>query len=80
MDILGVKTAYRLFGAATGVPLLCCQHFRGTMDHWDPLLINALAKGRPILLWDNHGAGKSAGEVPLTFAGCTYLLDIILPP
>ncbi|KAF2432942.1 alpha/beta-hydrolase [Tothia fuscella] len=68
-DVLGVKTAYRLFGASTGVPLLFCQHFRGTMDHWDPLLINTLAKARPILLWDNHGVGKSSGDVPLTFAG-----------
>jgi hypothetical protein len=40
VDVKGVKVAYRLFGAASGIPLLFNQHFRGTMDHWDPLLIN----------------------------------------
>lgn len=69
VDVMGVKVAYRLFGATTGVPLLFNQHFRGTMDHWDPLLINMLAMGRPILLYDNFGVGKSGGVVPETFAG-----------
>jgi pimeloyl-ACP methyl ester carboxylesterase len=68
VDIQGVKVAYRLFGQDTGVPLLFNQHFRGTMDHWDPLLINNLAKGRQVLLYDNYGVGKSGGEVPETCA------------
>jgi pimeloyl-ACP methyl ester carboxylesterase len=68
VNVKGVKVAYRLFGATTGVPLLFNQHFRGTMDHWDPLLINSLAKGRPILLYDNYGVGKSDGDVPGSFA------------
>ncbi|KAE8443126.1 hypothetical protein EG329_002370 [Mollisiaceae sp. DMI_Dod_QoI] len=69
VDVNGVKVAYRLFGASTGIPLLFNQHFRGTMDHWDPLLINTLAKTRPILLYDNYGVGKSSGDVPDTFKG-----------
>lgn len=64
IDVKGIKVAYRLFGAKTGVPLLFNQHFRGTMDHWDPLLINSLAKSRSILLYDNYGVGKSGGDVP----------------
>lgn len=68
IDVGGIKVAYRLFGKATGIPLLFNQHFRGTMDHWDPLLINTLAKTRPILLFDNYGVGKSSGNVPDTFA------------
>lgn len=67
VDLKGIKVAYRLFGTATGIPLFFYQHFRGTMDHWDPLLINNLAKGRPILLFDNYGIGKSGGDVPETF-------------
>jgi pimeloyl-ACP methyl ester carboxylesterase len=39
------------------------------MDHWDPDLINPLAKTRTILLLDNSGVGFSSGEVPETFAG-----------
>ncbi|KIN08513.1 hypothetical protein OIDMADRAFT_37663 [Oidiodendron maius Zn] len=68
IDVEGIKVAYRLFGAKTGVPLLFNQHFRGTMDHWDPLLTNSLAKSRPILLYDNYGVGKSGGDVPGSFA------------
>jgi len=68
IDVEGINVAYRLFGAASGTPLLFNQHFRGTMDHWDPILINLLAEKRPILLFDNYGVGKSGGEVPETFA------------
>jgi pimeloyl-ACP methyl ester carboxylesterase len=69
VDVKGIKVAYRLFGATSGIPLLFNQHFRGTMDHWDLLLINLIAKSRPVLLFDSYGVGKSGGEVPETFAG-----------
>ncbi|KAK9319839.1 Alpha/Beta hydrolase protein [Lipomyces orientalis] len=68
IDVLGVKTAYRHFGSKAGVPLLFNQHFRGTMDHWDPLLINTIAEKRPVILFDSHGVGKSSGEIPATFS------------
>ena len=28
--------AYRRFGSGRGRPLLCLQHFTGTLDNWDP--------------------------------------------
>ncbi|MCJ1339634.1 hypothetical protein MMC09_004924 [Bachmanniomyces sp. S44760] len=67
----GNKLAYRLFGnlSSSNPALVFCQHFRGTMDHWDPALVNPLAQTRPILLFDNAGVGKSAGTVPDTFHG-----------
>jgi pimeloyl-ACP methyl ester carboxylesterase len=68
VEVNGVKVAYRLFGASSGTPLLVNQHFRGTMDHWDPALLNPLAKTRPILLFDSYGVGKSSGDVPPTFS------------
>jgi pimeloyl-ACP methyl ester carboxylesterase len=64
----GVKHGYRLFGLTTGVPLVFPQYFRGTMDHWDPDLINPLAKTRPILLINPAGVGHSGSEVGPTFA------------
>src|ERR1700677_4513545 len=30
------KYAYRRFGKGQGLPLLCLQHFTGTLDDWDP--------------------------------------------
>jgi pimeloyl-ACP methyl ester carboxylesterase len=68
IEVNGVKHAYRRFGLTTGVPLVFLQHFRGTMDHWDPNLTNPLAKSRPIVLVDLAGVGLSDGEVGATFA------------
>jgi len=65
----GVQLAYRQLGQHSGIPLVMLMHFRGNMDFWDPALINALAKSRPILLLDNAGIGKSEGEIPTTAQG-----------
>jgi pimeloyl-ACP methyl ester carboxylesterase len=65
----GIRFAYRLFGKEEGIPLVMLIHFRGNMDFWDPILINALAKTRTILLLDYPGIGKSSGEFPLTIDG-----------
>lgn len=40
---------------------------RGTIDHWDPALIDPLAAKRPVILIDNAGVGRSEGEVPKSF-------------
>ena len=55
--------AYRQFGAKSGIPLLFLIHFRGTMDKWDPLLINSIAKERSVILVDYSGIGHSTGRV-----------------
>ncbi|KAK1247084.1 hypothetical protein MKX08_000886 [Trichoderma sp. CBMAI-0020] len=61
------KIAYRRFGAPSGVPLLFLIHFRGTMDKWDPLLINSIAASRPVILVDYCGVGQSTGVVANNF-------------
>jgi pimeloyl-ACP methyl ester carboxylesterase len=70
-DVDGIKLAYRRFGntSTSSPPLVLTIHFRGTMDHWDPLLSNALAQQREIILLDNSGIGKSTGTVPENFTG-----------
>jgi pimeloyl-ACP methyl ester carboxylesterase len=62
----GLRYAYRVVGAADGVPLVLCNRFRGTMDDWDPALIDALAAERRVILFDNAGIGLSTGETPDT--------------
>ena len=47
------KYAYRRFGTGSGLPLLCLQHFTGTLDNWDPAAIDPLASGREVMLFDN---------------------------
>jgi pimeloyl-ACP methyl ester carboxylesterase len=63
------KYAYRRFGAGPGVPLLCLQHFTGTLDNWDPAITDPLASGREVILLESAGLGRSTGEVPDNMAG-----------
>src|SRR5580692_12908587 len=65
----GGTYAYRRFGDGPGRPLLCLQHFTGTLDNWDPAVTDPLASGRELILFDNAGVGRSTGEVPQTVAG-----------
>lgn len=64
IDVNGIRTAYRRLGTGDGVPLLMLQHFTGTMDNWDPAVVQALAARRPLILLDNAGVGASHGETP----------------
>jgi pimeloyl-ACP methyl ester carboxylesterase len=61
--------AYRRFGSGPGSPLLCLQHFTGTLDNWDPAVTDPLASGREVILFESAGLGRSTGEVPDTIAG-----------
>ena len=60
----GIRYAYRLFGNDSGIPLIFLQHFRGGLDHWDPLVTDGLAAGRPVILFDNAGVASSSGQTP----------------
>jgi pimeloyl-ACP methyl ester carboxylesterase len=63
------RYAYRRFGAGPGLPLLCLQHFTGTMDNWDPAVTDPLASGRDVILFESAGIGRSTGSAPNTIAG-----------
>jgi pimeloyl-ACP methyl ester carboxylesterase len=64
----GIRFAYRRFGKKVGVPLVFNMHFMGTMDHWDPNVIDGFALDREVILFNNAGVSSSSGEVPGTFA------------
>jgi pimeloyl-ACP methyl ester carboxylesterase len=54
--------AYRIFGElGAAPPLLLVQRFRGTMDHWDPVLLDRLAQHRLVIVFDNRGVARSGG-------------------
>jgi len=44
------------------------QHFRGNLDNWDPALIDALARGREVITFDNRGVAAQQGATPSTIA------------
>ena len=63
-DIGGVSLAYRHFGKEGAPPVMCFQHFTGTMNNFDPIHTNRLAKDRPVILVDYRGVGRSGGKMP----------------
>ncbi len=63
------KYAYRRFGSGAGLPLLCLQHFTGTLDNWDPAVTDPLALEREVILFESAGLGRSTGEVPASMSG-----------
>ena len=64
IEVQGVNYAYRLLGEPSDVPIVCLQHFIGTLDNWDPIIINGLAKERQVITIDNTGIGNSDGVTP----------------
>src|SRR5216684_4801226 len=68
LQVNGHSYAYRRFGNGAGLPLLCLQHFTGTLDNWDPAVTDPLASGREVIMFDNAGIGRSTGNVPETMA------------
>jgi pimeloyl-ACP methyl ester carboxylesterase len=72
VQVREVRFAYRRFGNPAGIPLVLLQHFRGSMDNWDPALLNGLAKDRTVITFDNAGVGFSSGDVPDTAAAMAH--------
>ncbi len=66
VEAAGVRYAYRELGDSADTPLLCLQHFTGTLDNWDPRVFDALARDRRIIFFENAGVGRSTGAVPST--------------
>jgi pimeloyl-ACP methyl ester carboxylesterase len=60
----GIRFAYRRFGNPQSLPIVLNQHFRGTMDYWDPAVTDGLARTREVILFNNAGIASSSGEVP----------------
>ena len=61
--------ATRIAASATkGRAAAVLQHFTGTLDNWDPAIVDVLARDREIILFDNAGVGRSGGQVPTSIA------------
>jgi pimeloyl-ACP methyl ester carboxylesterase len=61
----GIDYAYRELGTGTR-PLVLLQHFRGNLENWDPPLVDALARERRVVAFDNVGVGATTGTTPNT--------------
>lgn len=63
LEVDGDTFAYRRWGNASTErpPVFFVQHFRGGLDHWDPLLTDGLAAGREVILYNGRGIASSTG-------------------
>jgi len=67
VPVNGVEIGYRVLG--NGEPLLMIMGYAGTMDVWDPLLIEALSRSFRVIIFDNRGMGYSSGrDSPISIA------------
>lgn len=71
IDVDGTRYAYRVLGEPSAIPLICFQHFTGTLDNWDPIITNGLAANRQVIIFDNKGVGNSTGTTPDSVAAMT---------
>lgn len=63
VELDGARFAYRRWGNTDSgqPPLFFLQHFRGGLDHWDPLMTDGLAAGREVILFNGRGIASSSG-------------------
>lgn len=64
VHVNGAQIAYRRWGNSdsTQPPILFLQHFRGGMDHWDPLMTDGFAADREVILYNGRGVASSGGK------------------
>jgi pimeloyl-ACP methyl ester carboxylesterase len=67
----GIDYAYRDLGEGD-VPLVLLQHFRGSLDNWDPALVDALAAARRVVAFDNVGVAATTGTTPSTIEAMAH--------
>jgi pimeloyl-ACP methyl ester carboxylesterase len=62
----GVRFAYRELGPKGGIPVVFFVHLSGTLDNWDPRIVDAIAANRHVITFDQQGVGASSGRVSAT--------------
>ena len=70
--------AYRELGPVGGIPVLFFVHLAGTLDNWDPRIVDAIAASRHVITFDQRGVGASTGTVRTTLeAAADDAYDVI---
>ena len=62
----GTTYAYRELGPKGGIPVVFFVHLAATLDNWDPRIVDAIARNRHVIAFDQRGVGASTGKVPDT--------------
>ncbi len=62
----GTTYAYRELGPKGDIPVVFFVHLAANLDNWDPRIVDAIAKTRHVITFDQRGVGASTGTVPDT--------------
>lgn len=62
VEVAANRIAYRSIGS--GTPMILLSRMRGTLDTWDPLFLDELARSNRVITVDYPGVGYSAGTLP----------------
>lgn len=62
----GATFAYRELGPKEQIPVVFFVHLAATLDNWDPRIVDAVAKNRHVITFDQQGVGASGGTFPKT--------------
>lgn len=67
----GTVFAYREFGQtdSTATPVILFVHLAGTLENWDPRLVDQIGAHHRVIAFDNKGVGGSSGSVPGSIKG-----------
>ncbi len=68
VDVNGTNFVYREIGNKSGIPVVFLHHLTAVLEDWDPAIADGLAKGRPVIIFDNRGVGGSEGKTADTVA------------
>ena len=66
LTVGGDTFAYRELGPKEEVPVVFFVHVAATLDNWEPRIVDAIAKTRHVIAFDQLGVGASSGRVPDT--------------
>lgn len=64
VDVGGTPFVYRELGPKNGIPVVFLQHLGGSMDDWDPTVVDGIAKRHHVIVFDNKGVAGSGGATP----------------
>ena len=73
VNVGGDQIGYRSIGE--GTPIVLVTRMRGTLDTWDPLFLDSLAKAHRVITVDYPGVGYSKGRLPSTHAEAAVFVD-----
>ena len=73
IEVNGQRIAHRIVG--NGSPIVAVTRMRGTIDTWDPLFLDSLAKHHTVVTVDWPGVGYSEGQLPGDMGAAAAFVD-----